>query len=60
MALVLFRRPSHRSSLSLSERWLRCCRRRNLGDKLQVLAGKSPEHLKVVEVLVDLILKRLR
>lgn len=31
----------------------------NLGDKLQVLAGRSPLHLSVVEIFVDMILQRL-
>lgn len=31
----------------------------NLGDKLQLLAGRSPEQLVAVELFVDLILERL-
>lgn len=31
----------------------------NLGDKLQVLAGRSPQHLAMIELLVDRILQRL-
>ena len=33
--------------------------RSNLGDKLQILAHRSPKHVNVVELLVDTILKRL-
>ena len=32
---------------------------RTLGDKLQLIAGRSPQDLKALEVLVDLVLKRL-
>ena len=58
MALVRFPRPSRRLSPRQSRRSRRYTRRQ-LGDKLQVLAAKSPTHLRVVEVFVDLILKRL-
>lgn len=65
MALVRFPQPSRRSSPRLwrkqSKRSRPCTRRtrRTLGDKLQALAGRSPAHLRAVEALVDLILKRL-
>jgi hypothetical protein len=32
----------------------------SLGDKLQLLAAVSPKHLHALELLVDLILKRLK
>lgn len=31
----------------------------NLGDKMQRLTRESPQHLKAVELLVDLILRRI-
>jgi len=33
--------------------------RRNLGSKLQLLAARSPAHLKIIESLVDRILSKL-
>lgn len=59
MSLVRFRRRSVRLSKKLIGKWQRG-RRRSLGDKLQVIAGRSPQHLKIVEAVADLILMRLR
>jgi len=32
---------------------------RSLGDKLQIIAGRSPDDLKALEILVDLVYKRV-
>lgn len=55
MTLVRFRRRYKPSSKRKSRRMMR----RSLGDKLQVLAEKSPTHLRAVEAVVDLILKHM-
>lgn len=62
MTLVRFQHRSGRSSKKLNGKSSGTSpptRRRSLGSKLQVLAGKSPDHLKIVETVVDLILKQL-
>lgn len=50
-----------RNSVSTSNdvRW-RFSRKQNLGDKLHHLARLSPAHVKIVEVLVDQMLRSLK
>lgn len=50
--------PSGRSSPTSTNASLLYFRKRTLGDKLQVLARVAPNHLRVIEQLVDQILKR--
>lgn len=55
MTLMRFPRrsvPSSRNTTVKSRR----SKRRSLGDKLQTLAWQAPEHLRVVEALVDRLL----
>ena len=59
MTLVPFRRKPSLNRSGRSKPPLTISAPKNLGDKLQVLASRSPESLIAVELLVDTILERL-
>lgn len=58
--MILVRFPRRRPEPSLNAPFETSTPLPALGNKLQILAGASPDDLRVVEILVDLILERLK